>query len=134
MGFTSSFRMGQLLRYKFVPPEHPVGMDDFEYLVTNFIDSIRKAFFDNGFGKKDNNEGGTFLIGYNGKIYNIGSDFQVGIPVNDYDAVGSGRDLALGALHATKTVKPVKRLTMALEAASAYNAGVAPPYLILKSK
>src|SRR5271165_4245107 len=71
MGFTSSFRMGQILRYKFVPPAQPSGVDDMRFMVTDFIDAVRKAFFDNGFGKKDTNEGGNFLVGYKKKLYNI---------------------------------------------------------------
>lgn len=137
MGFTTSFRMGQLLRFKFVPPAQPAGVDDLRYMVTDFIDAVRKSFFDNGFGKKDHNEGGNFLVGYKGKLYHIGSDFQVGIPTNQHDAVGCGRDLALGALYATKLIKtmnPSKRVITALEAATAHSAGVAAPYVVLKSK
>src|SRR5574337_644834 len=78
MGFTTSFRMGQLLRYKFNPPKQTVNMDDMKYMVTDFIDAVRKCFAENGYGKipqGDNNEGGTFLVGYNGKLYAIHDDF-----------------------------------------------------------
>ena len=34
LGFTSSFRMGQILQYKFDPPKQTVGQDDMKYLVT----------------------------------------------------------------------------------------------------
>lgn len=133
MGFTTSFRMGQLLRYKFTPPKQTIDVDDMKYMVTEFIDSCRKCFVDNGFGTAKGDDGGNFLVGYNGCLYNIDVDFQVGIPVNQFDAVGSGEDLALGAMFATKKIKkPEDRIKMALEAASAFNAGVAPPFRILK--
>lgn len=45
MGFTTSFRMGQLLRYKFDPPKQTVNTDDMKYMVTDFIDATRKCFF-----------------------------------------------------------------------------------------
>lgn len=132
MGFTSSFRMGQLLRYKFDPPQQTVDQDDIEYMVTSFIDAARECFRKNGFGDKEATEGGNYLVGYRGKIYTIGSDHQVGIPADTFDSVGSGSSLALGAMYATKGQDPIKRITTALEAASAFNAGVSPPFRIIK--
>lgn len=130
MGFTTSFRMGQLLRYKFDPPAQTTSQNDMEYLVTDFIDAARRCFKDNGFGSEK--EGGTFLVGYSERLYTINSDFQVGIPADPFDSVGSGSDLALGAMYATKGMEPVKRITLALEAASKFNAGVAPPFHVIK--
>jgi ATP-dependent protease HslVU (ClpYQ) peptidase subunit len=132
MGFTSSFRMGQLLRYKFAPPAQTVHQTDMEYMVTSFIDAVRQCFAGNGFGDKDASVGGNFLVGYKGKLYNIESDHQVGVPTLAYDAVGCGTDLALGALYATEGVPPEQRINAALSAASAFSAGVAPPFIILK--
>jgi ATP-dependent protease HslVU (ClpYQ) peptidase subunit len=131
-GFTSSFRMGQLLRYKFSPPKQTVHQDDMTYMVTDFIDAVRSCFAHNGFGDKDATSGGTFLVGYNGKLYTIQSDYQVGLTTDTFDAVGCGADLALGSLHSTSTKKPEERLKMALEAASHFNAGVAAPFIFLK--
>jgi ATP-dependent protease HslVU (ClpYQ) peptidase subunit len=130
MGFTTSFRMGQLLRYKFDPPKQTVNADDMKYLVTDFIDACRKCFLDNGFGNAST--GGTFLVGYRGNLYSIDNDFQVGIPTVGYDAVGCGEHLAKGALFASKGKKPEERIKLALEAAAAFNAGVAPPFTIIK--
>lgn len=135
MGFTTSFRMGQLLRYKFSPPAQSIGQDDMEYMVVKFIDAVRSCFSNNGFGKmteKDYNKGGNFLVGYNGVLYNIDSDFQVGIPSTQYDSVGCGTDLALGSLHSTTDKKPQERLKLALEAATAFSAGVAAPYKFIE--
>lgn len=134
MGFTSSFRMGQILRYKFDPPKQKASQTDMQYMVTDFIDSVRSCFSKNGFGDKDGTVGGNFLVGYNGVLYNIEKDHQVGIPKEPYDAVGCGSDLALGSLHSTAdlSIKPEKRIIMALEAASKFSAGVAPPFLLIK--
>jgi len=132
MGFTSSFRMGQLLRYKFDPPAQTVSQSDMEYMVTSFIDSARHCFSSNGFGDKDATVGGSFLVGYKGKLYSIERDYQVGIPTADFDAVGCGSDLALGAMHATEGLKPMDRINLALEAASRFSAGVSPPFLVFK--
>jgi hypothetical protein len=136
IGITGSFRMSDLLRYKLDPPKQTVHRDDRAYLVTDFVDSLRKCFSVNGFGDKDATVGGTFLLGYKGKLYSVQKDYQVGLPSTQYDAVGCGSDLALGSLHSTAkmNLKPEQRITMALEAASTFSAGVAPPFLILKQE
>ncbi len=132
IGGTSSFRMLQLLRYKFSPPAQTVHQDDMEYMVTSFIDSVRQCFCANGFGDKDATIGGTFLVGYKGKLYTIQGDHQVGMQAIPYDAVGCGADLALGAMFATEGLGPEERLNIALSAASTFSAGVCPPFTILK--
>lgn len=134
MGFTTSFRMGQLLRYKFSPPAQTIHQNDMEYMVTSFVDTARKCFSDNGFGDKDATSGGIFLVGYKNQLYTIHSDYQVKLTLEQFDAVGSGSDLALGALYSTKNMKPQARIDIALKAASHFNAGVAPPFTVLKLK
>ena len=128
-GFTTSFRMGNILRYKLDPPQQTVSQNDMQYMVVSFIDDIRKCFADNGFS-----DGGNFLVGYKGALYNIESDFQVGVPAEPFDAVGCGSDLALGAMYASKGKKPIERITLALEAAATFNAGVSAPFLILEQQ
>jgi hypothetical protein len=144
MGFTSSFRMGQLLRYSFKPPTHPNNMSIDRYMNTIFIDAVRNCLKDGGYAKvKENNEsGGNFLVGYRGKLFNIDGDFQVGIPSCNYDSVGCGQDLCLGSLHTTEKVSnmkllsllPKERIKMALKAAVEFSAGVRGPFNILSLK
>lgn len=129
MGFTSSFRMGNLLQYKFVPPQQKAKQSDIKYLNTDFIDAVKKTFKENDFGKPD--EGGSFLLGYRGKLYNISADFQVGIPMLDFDAVGCGADIALGAMYVSSG-DPKKRIIKALEASATFSTGVAAPFRVLK--
>ncbi|WEH40368.1 hypothetical protein [Streptomyces sp. AM 2-1-1] len=130
MGFTTSFRMGQLLRYAFEAP-HPSGDLD-RFMVTKFIDSLRSCLKDGGWARKDSEQeqAGTFLVGIAGRLYSIESDYQVAEPTDQYAAVGCGDDLALGALHATAALgwKPRQRITTALEAAAYHSAGVTGPF------
>jgi hypothetical protein len=132
-GFTSSFRMGQILRYSFHPPARSENIEDMQYLVGTFIPALIKTYSDHGFLSKshDRNVGGVFLLGYRKELYKIESDFQVGIPVLDYDTCGCGDDLASGCLYATEGREPIFRIEKALEAASLHSAGVAPPYKIV---
>ena len=139
LGFTTSFRMGQLLRYGFKVPLHPEDMDDMEYLCTKFVDAIRKRFKDGGWLERKNDMecGGTFLLGYRGKLFYVGSDFQVGESVDGYDAVGSGKEIAIGALAALANmddITPEDKIIMSLEASEKFNSGVSSPFNIVKTK
>lgn len=70
-------------------------------------------------------------MGYRKELYKIESDFQVSIPVLDYETCGCGDDLAKGCLFATEGKEPKARIEKALDAASLHSAGVAPPYKIV---
>jgi hypothetical protein len=141
MGFTTSFRMGQLLRYKFQPPDHPYEkdgllMDTRKYMSTIFIDAVRKCLKDGGYATKINEEesGGTFLVGYKGKLFMVDSDYQVGETLDNYNSVGCGNSIALGCLYVTKDRLPEERIQLALEAAERYNAGVRGPFVVCKGE
>lgn len=134
MGFTSSFRMGQLLRYSFKAPA-PKG-ELSKFMATKFVDAVRETLKSGGWLKKDadRDEGGTFLVGVSGRLFMIADDFQVGEAVDGFAAVGCGHELALGALHATADLElpPKKRLRLALQAAERYSAGVRGPFTTLE--
>ena len=139
MGFTTSFRMGQLLRFKFKPPKNKYN-DDYEYMVTDFIDAVKKCFDDNDFGSKGKggSEGGQFLVGYKGNLYEISDDYQVAMTYLPFNAVGCGAQIALGSLYTTQSLSapmdPEERINMALNAAAQFSAGVSAPFIIIKQK
>jgi hypothetical protein len=140
IGFIDSFRMGQVLRYKLNPPEQSDDVDDYEYMVTSFIDSVRTCLRSAGFAKKENDveEGGTFLVGYRGQLYCINDDYQVGIAAENYEAIGAGEEFAKGALFAlnasTKRTTTKERIRIALEAASQFAMGVSGPFNYVSTK
>jgi hypothetical protein len=139
IAFTDSFRMGQILQYNWTPPKYTPtktnsGLDKF--MRTKFIDSVKVAFKDHGFGDiggTDEDTGGIFIVGLEGRIFVVDEDFHVGENVVNYMAEGSGGMFALGALHATKNQKnPKMRLKLALEAASEFSMSVAPPFTYIQ--
>jgi hypothetical protein len=136
LGFTSSFRVGQLLQYKLQVPPRDRQLDISAYLVTSFIDAVRDCLKAGGVASKENEveNGGTFLIGYAGRLFEIYSDYQVGESLDGIAAVGCGAQVALGALYATPKLAPKKRLRVALQTAERCNAGVRAPFVILSSK
>ncbi len=132
MGFTSSFRMGQLLRYSLKPPKYHLDVDLNEYMVTDFINAVRKCLKDGGFAEKDKEveRTGTFLVGFKGKLFKIDADNQVGVPALTFDACGCGEDIALGSMYSSSGLAPLDRITQALEAAEQFSVGVRRPFLI----
>lgn len=134
IGYTSSFRMGQVIRFHVKLPAHPAKMDDYEYMVTQFIPAVKKQFKKHGYERKKDGEdrGGTFLAGYNGNLFLIHDSYQVAMQLDPYAACGCGRDLCMGALHALRDMdlKPEERLTLALESAIRFSSGVEGPIVI----
>lgn len=133
MGFTSSFRMGQLLAYALSPPKPREGDDVFAFMVRDFIGAARQTLKDGGFAKTVNGEesGGAFLVGFRGRLFHIDDDFQVGENIQHYDACGCGDHIALGSLFSTPNMTdPRARVIEALMAAENFSAGVRAPFHI----
>jgi len=134
-GFTTSFRMGQLIRYKLGIPKPEEGQDKDDYLHVKFLDEVMKCFKDNQYGKTKDGEfhGGTFLFGFRGQLYQVESDFQIAKVPYCFDSVGCGSELALGCLYGTKKydLTPVQRIKLALETAQEFSAGVRKPFHIV---
>lgn len=128
-GFTTSYRMGQLIQYKLVIPPLKEKQDIMEYMVAVFAESIRSVLKDGGFMEvnKSVESGGTFLIGFRGRLFKIESDFQVGEPFNGFYSCGCGQDLALGAMQTAIDLgieNPNRILHLGLVAAHCFSAGV----------
>lgn len=90
---TTSFRMLQLLQYNLTLPERKGEQDFIEYLITKVVPEIRKLFKEE-WGYKDNTQdvgGGSFIILYDHKIYEVQPDFSVIQPETNIVAVGSGK-------------------------------------------
>jgi hypothetical protein len=139
-GYTSSFRMGDIIQYSFEAPKFNERVQTLnEYMRTDFVDELRSCFKNKGYASiSDNSESaGCFIVGTRGRLFVIEEDYQVGEPLEEYYSVGCGNELALGSLHTTNVafhagnVDAETRLTLALAAASHFSGGVRPPFTIL---
>ena len=108
-------------------------------MVTDFMDALRKTMIASGFAKVEDSEetwgDATAVIGYNGRLYTIEADLQVGEMALPYCAIGCGADFAFGSLETSmkisKRMAPRKRVIMGLEAAAAFSAAVCPPFIVM---
>lgn len=136
-GFTTSFRMGQLLQYSLELPAF-ISEDLSRFMATDFIDAVRKCLKDGGYSniKENREEGGNFLVGIGGRLYSVESDFQVGESALSYDAIGCGAEFALGSLFSTydavgSTAR--SRVHDAIHAAECFSAAVKGPFNVVTS-
>jgi len=132
-GYTTSFRMGQIIQHHVKLPERKKLQPILDYLVVDLIEAIRKQLTEKGFTKKQDNRetGGSFIIGCSEGIFRVDADFQVNSASDGLEAVGCGEDYALGAMKALNNVSDKQRIQRALETAAYFCGGVLPPFTIL---
>ncbi len=134
IGYTGSFRMGQLLQHHLSVVPQGDEPDD-EYMVCTFIEAVRTCLRQYGYTQvKDNQEeiGGRFLVGYRGKLYFIDGDFQVNEHDEGLDSIGCGAEYALGAMKALRDLPPRERIEKALEISAHFSSGVIGPFHVLE--
>lgn len=136
MGFTTSFRMGQILQYDFNPPPFPEQEEDvMKYMVSSFVKEVRNCLKSNGYAVIQSNQesGGEFLVGYKQRLFKIDNDFQLAESIDDIFAVGSGAQTDLGAMHALDLdgMSPEERIKRSLEITEKLNASVRAPFNII---
>lgn len=121
-------------------PKTYVAKDDAHFITSFLIPAMRKAFADSGYEKTSEGQSShesEFLVAYNGKIYEIGSDYSWVQDSRGIYALGSGGQIALGALAALTPSSSMLRgearkiANSVLEIASAYNSDTAPPFHIV---
>jgi len=141
LGFTSSFRMGQILRYQTdLPPPMEQEMGDLDrFAVTQLIPRLRAAFHQNGMmGKNEigQDQVGQFLIGFRDRLWCVESDFQVSVPADSYYCIGSGAHIATGAMEvltAAQGTDPEKVVESAIMVAAKFNCGVGGPAVVVST-
>ncbi len=140
MGYTTSFRMGQLLQYKLTIPaerdENDQLIEPFEWMVTKFVEAIRKCLNEGGFAHKENQveEGGTFLVGYRGHLFCLYDDYQVAELTQGFNVVGCAWAYALGVLGVMVEAgkAPEECVLRALAAAERFSGAVSEPFCVVR--
>lgn len=132
VGYTTSFRMGQILQNHWSPPARLEGQHPDHYVKTTLIESIRDVLKSKGYAEVSSNQesGGKFLLGYKGTLYRVDNDYQVIKMRDKMTAVGSGEEFALGSLASTEG-EPTERIEKALRAASRFNPYVREPFNVV---
>ena len=129
LGYTSSYRMGQLLMQALTVPSR--GHDDVEkWVVTKFVPAVRDVFKTGGFAKVDSNveTGGTFLLGIEGRLFEIQDDYSALEAIAPFGACGSGEAFAMGAMATGASIDD------ALKVAAELTATVRGPFNFIETR
>jgi ATP-dependent protease HslVU (ClpYQ) peptidase subunit len=140
-GFSGSYRFGQILLHEVTLPTFrgPDRDDVHRFLVKRFIPRLRKAASEGGASSNENGieTGGALLIGINGQLFAVDTDFQVASPTNSYYAIGAGAHFASASLYTMLHLKhktrrdPERMVTIALECAEHHSGAVRRPWVIV---
>ena len=132
IGFVDSFRMGQILKHDLIPPR-PIKKDLERIMCIDFVEAVQNCLDKNKFIVESDEKStniADLIIGVQGRIFVMDTDFQMGEYKDNYFSIGSGSEYALGSLHSTKHIKtPKTRLLKALAASAEYTMGVEPPFI-----
>lgn len=139
IGYTSSYRMGQLLEHQLNLPDRKVGQTLDNWMYVDFVNAIRKLLKDNGFLKVDSNkeEIGTFIVAGEGRLFIMQDDLAVLESDELFDACGSGEDHAKAAVYQllkNTKLSPKQILEEAVNTASRYVTSVGGEVRYLKGK
>jgi len=124
-GVCGCYRVMQLLQYKFIAPTRFVDQSIENYFFTSFTDSIIDLIRNNNCAvKKDNIDSmeAGLLVGYEGRLFEMGGNFQLLEDKRGYAACGSGSYHALASLYSTQDldVEHEDRLKKAIVCASEF--------------
>ena len=127
-GVAGSPRLAEILKYEFRPPRKTVAASWDEFLARSFVPKL-KAALGAELGLVDKS---SILVGTKGGgMFEVSGNWFVNQSREQYAAMGSGGDWALGSFHSTRG-EPRGRLMKALKAAAHFYAYVRPPFTILE--
>ncbi len=103
-GYAGSLRAGQVLEHIFVPPRlapSPESSSIDRYMVASWATLLQNAMEGVSVESTDAADW-QFLVGLRSRLYVVESDYTVWRCARGYHAIGTGSELALGALHALR--------------------------------
>jgi len=134
IGFSGSFRYADIIQYNVEFPKKSKKMSEEEYLFTVIVEQIRETLSDKGMNLDEDKFTDNALIAYKGKLYELQCDLSLVRNVHGFNAIGNGKEVALGSFYSTIHLPPEERVEMALRAAAEFSQGVSEPFDILVSK
>ena len=135
IGGAGDYRALQVVLHGWQPPlvNAKAKQNLYEFVINKVAPSLKVTLTEAGidFGKSSDNDEKfelQIIIGINGTLFELDSDFAVAMNNTGLYAIGSGGDYALGALHAGATVLDAMRI------AALNNNGTSAPFHILEQE
>lgn len=124
MGGVGSARASQIIQYASIIDKNLIGKEvSTDFIICSLAPTIAAGLKANGFNIDAKDDGvcemmpNAFIFAYKDKAWMIWNDLSV-TEIGDYLAIGSGSDVARGALFATKKHNPFERIVTAIDAAA----------------
>jgi hypothetical protein len=141
-GYAGSIRFGKLIQYGFEPPVYVPELDGDldEFMNTIFCPQLKSFLEENQFEMFDHKEEigpsvSGLIVGIEGRIFEIEYDLAAIEYADNYAAIGSASEYAVGALSAYKNIHGSKYLTEqingALRVAAKHSTTCSAPFDIL---
>jgi ATP-dependent protease HslVU (ClpYQ) peptidase subunit len=136
IGGAGDYRALQVALHGWQPPivSAKAKQNLYEFVINKVAPSLKSTLveagieFNKGSDDSDNKFELQLLVGINGTLFEVDSDFAVAMNDTGLYAIGSGGDYALGALHAGATVLDAMRI------AAVNNNGTSAPFHILEQE
>lgn len=130
IGWAGAFLFGNVLQYKYVPPDIKPGMTPDEYMYHLLVKDLRKCMVDNHYNPED--DPGYAMVGVGGKLFMLQEDFSVLHNEIGYAAIGGGSSFAMGAMKALwkddGSLDPKEFLTKAIDSSATFSPTVRGPF------
>ena len=133
IGGAGDYRALQVVLHGWTPPlvTAKAKTNLYEFAINKVAPSLKATLQEAGieFNKSSDNDDKfdlQLIIGINGTLFEIDSDFAIAMNDNNFYGIGSGGDFALGALHAGATILDAMRI------AAINNNGTSAPFHILE--
>lgn len=127
MGGVGSTRVNQIIRFAPIINKNEIGPDGLStsFIINHVVPAIVGTLKSNGIKVECPQDASTpvmsnaFIFAYEDKAWRIWHDFSVH-EIDDFSAIGSGTDIALGALFASPDRDPFQRIVTSIDAAAKY--------------
>ncbi len=132
IGVAGNHSVGQLVRYVKLS-QRPDAVSDEDYLLNTVLVDIRRCLREHGVTKVEDNVEelpSEMLIAYHSRLYKVGIDCALVELASGIQAIGSGREYALGTMLALAKKRPTERLLRSLECAAAMCASVGESFVV----
>lgn len=124
MGSVGSARASQIIQYANIIDKNMITKDvDTDFIICSLAPTIAGGLKANGINTEIKDDDlctmlpNSFIFAYGDKAWLIWNDLSVS-ELDEYFAIGSGSDVAKGALFATKKQNPFERIVTAIDAAA----------------
>lgn len=121
-----------ILQHVFIPPipNATERKNLYKFMITKFVPAMRECLEENEYkpDSSDKDSGFSFLIAFDGELFDISDDYSVLISDDGIYGVGNGAKWAMGALHAGSSIQE------ALEIAAKKDIYTSGPFQIIKQQ